>query len=127
MNRFTRQIRLAEVGEAGQAKLTAARIEPRTQGFARTVEAMYLRAAGVGGEGVAPREGAEGEATVARAGAEGDAAAARTGGAGASPRGLGLQHAAPREVAEGAYAALVAMRRILGVESSVGASGGGAA
>ncbi|MFO0741291.1 MAG: hypothetical protein U0270_35675 [Labilithrix sp.] len=90
MSRFTRQIRLVDVGEAGQARLEAARVAPRTEGFARSVEETYLRAAGVGLGPGAPA-------------------------AGSTAPDLGLRHAAAREVADGAYAALVAMRRVLGV------------
>ena len=88
MSRFTRQIRLADVGEAGQAKLAAARVALRTEGFARTIEERYLRAAGVGV--------AEAESQLPKLAVD-----------------LGLRHTAAREVAEGAYAALVAMREVL--------------
>ena len=88
MNRFTRQIRLKDVGEAGQARLAAASIAPRTTGFARTIEETYLRAAGVGvSSTAAPAE--------------------------ETPADLSLRHAAAREVADGAHAALVAMRSVL--------------
>ena len=90
MNRFTRQIRLADVGEAGQAKLEAARVPLRTNGFARSVEEAYLRAAGA--------QVVDGERHFAKP-------------------DLGLRHDAARDVADGAYAALVAMREILGVTS----------
>jgi hypothetical protein len=48
MRRFTRQVRLAEVGEAGQARLAGATIELRTRGEAAEIERRYLEAAGVG-------------------------------------------------------------------------------
>ena len=47
MKRFTRQIRLAEVGEAGQAKLLAASPVLVREGFAGEIERRYLEAAGV--------------------------------------------------------------------------------
>jgi hypothetical protein len=105
LNRFTRQIRLAEVGEGGQAKLSAASVALRTEGFARGVEEAYLRGAGVGvaGKGSCYRgqDPGLGECDLGRWTSGADA--------------LGLRHAAAREVAEGAYAALLAMREALGV------------
>lgn len=93
MNRFTRQIRLKDVGEAGQAKLVAASVTPRTTGFARSIEETYLRAAGV---------------QVDSSSAPDDAFTS----------GLGLRHAAATDVADGSYAALVAMRAVLLGEAS---------
>lgn len=95
MNRFTRQIRLKDVGEAGQAKLLAASFAPRTTGFARTIEETYLRAAGVGVD-PSTRGAAAAENVLTRGAPD-----------------LGLRHAAARDVADGAYAALVAMRAVL--------------
>ena len=96
--RFTRQIRLADVGEAGQARLEAAPLVLGGVGFARTIEERYLVAAGVG---------------RGRSGSD-------AGDIGASPPRvdasvLGLRHEAPREVGEGALRALVAIRRALGL------------
>jgi hypothetical protein len=48
MRRYTRQVRLAEVGEAGQARLAAAAIELKTRGDAAEIERRYLEAAGAG-------------------------------------------------------------------------------
>lgn len=86
MSRFTRQIRLADVGESGQAKLSAARVALRTEGFARTIEEAYLRAAGV--------NVVDGDGQLAKV-------------------DLGLRHTAASEVADGAFAALVTIREVL--------------
>ena len=45
--RFTRQTRLPEIGERGQARLSAALVPLTTSGFAADIEARYLRGAGV--------------------------------------------------------------------------------
>lgn len=90
--RFGRQIRLADIGDGGQAKLCAAEVALESAGFARTIEERYLEAAGVR---VRP-------------------------GSSSTPRdltALGLRHAPAREVAEGALEALIAIRRVLGVGS----------
>ena len=88
--RYTRQIRLAEVGDAGQEKLLAAEVRPGASGFAREVESTYLGLAGV---------------RVTEAGAREEVDVAT----------LGLEHDAAREVGEGALRALAAIRAILGV------------
>lgn len=44
--RYTRQVRLAEVGVSGQEKLCRAEIHPGGEGVAGEVEARYLAAAG---------------------------------------------------------------------------------
>lgn len=92
--RYGRQIRLVDVGEAGQARLCAAEVELATAGFARAIEARYLEGAGmrVEGEGGAP--------------ARIDVAT------------LGLRHVHAREVGEGALSALVAIRAALGIEGA---------
>jgi len=88
MNRYTRQIRLRDVGLEGQARLEAATATLVCTGFAREIEEIYLRNAGVQVSGAQP---------------------------GAQPvADLGLRHAAARDVAAGAFAALVAMRAALG-------------
>jgi hypothetical protein len=88
MNRYTRQIRLRDVGPEGQARLEAASVALTSTGFAREIEEIYLRSAGVGVE-------------------------TRVGGAQPADVGLGLRHPAAREVADGALAALVAIRAAL--------------
>jgi hypothetical protein len=102
--RYGRQIRLAEIGEAGQAKLCAAKAAPRNTGLAGAVEVRYLAGAGVE---VRP---------VARAPASRESHAGDT----ASPSepavaDLGLRHPAAREVAAGALAALDVIRAALGL------------
>ena len=54
MPRFTRQTRLVEVGEIGQAKIAAAEARVRPAGLAGEIEARYLEAAGVGAVRRAP-------------------------------------------------------------------------
>ncbi len=89
--RFMRQMRLPEVGEAGQARLSSTILPLTTEGFAAEVEARYLRGAGAAVQLGAP--------PLRRIG-------------GNVPE-LGLDDAAAREVAEGALAALVALRAVL--------------
>src|SRR5580704_4287638 len=48
MDRHGRQIRLTEVGSAGQARLARARVEVSLDGLAGEVAARYLAGAGVG-------------------------------------------------------------------------------
>ena len=45
--RSERQIRLADIGPGGQAKLCAAKVAIRSQGFARTIERRYVVRAGM--------------------------------------------------------------------------------
>lgn len=89
--RYTRQIRLPEIGEAGQARLAAASVAPSGQGYARTIEATYLRLGGVG----AVREDETGVLDV-------------------DGSSLGVRDPAARDVAEGALRALAAIREVLG-------------
>lgn len=90
VRRYTRQVRLPEIGEAGQGRLLAAEVRlAATTPFAREVEARYLRAAGI--------------TAITEGGAPVDAAA------------LTLRHPAAVEVGEGAYAALTALRRALAI------------
>ncbi len=95
---YTRQIRLADVGEAGQAKLCAAKVSLRSQGFARTIEQRYVVCAGMAE--------AESELPTIDPSRVDELA---------NVCGLGLRHAAAREVAEGALHALAAIRTALGV------------
>ncbi len=48
MSRHERQMRLAEVGPAGQARLAASRIDVPLAGIPARVAALYLAGAGVG-------------------------------------------------------------------------------
>jgi hypothetical protein len=87
--RFTRQVRLAEVGEAGQAKLSRAAVRVPASGLAAAVEARYLTGAGVAVVGD--------ETAVAEP----------------APAWLGSLAPSAREVALGAHAALVTVRALL--------------
>ncbi len=90
--RYVRQARLAEVGEAGQAKLSAAEVACTLHGTAGAVQRLYLERSGV-------------KVVPAEAGAP----------APDGPAWLAELEPEAREVAEGAHAALSAIRAILGV------------
>jgi hypothetical protein len=109
--RHTRQVRLAEVGEAGQSRLAAAEVEVRSAGFAGEVEARYLAGAGVGALRVAS------EVHMAAARAMDASVRLELGSVSAAPElppGLASLEGAAREVAEGAYRALAGVRAALG-------------
>lgn len=91
MARYGRQLRLVEIGEAGQAKLCAASVALVAEGFARVVEERYVR-----GSGMSITSAATPRAPVP-----------------AEMPELGLRHAPAREVADGAMLALVALRAVL--------------
>lgn len=93
--RHGRQIRLSEIGEAGQERLSAGEVVLTATGAAREIEAAYLGAAGVQLRDVA--------------GAPDDADAK------SRVVSLGLSEPSARAVADGAMRALVAMRALLGV------------
>ncbi|MBL8608956.1 MAG: hypothetical protein JNL38_16640 [Myxococcales bacterium] len=110
--RYVRQARLAEVGEAGQAKLSAAEVRCTLHGTAGAVERLYLERTGVTvlpAEAGAPAPGAP--APVAPA----PVAPAPVAPAPVAPAWLDDLAPEAREVAEGAHAALSAIRAILGV------------
>lgn len=91
--RYSRQIRLPEIGEHGQARLSSTEVRPTATGFARVVESLYLAHAGVRVvEGSELAEVADVEDPLAS---------------------LGLRHAAAREIADGAIRALGAIRGIV--------------
>ncbi len=101
--RHGRQIRLAEIGAAGQDRLEAAEAVLGGAHDAREIEATYLRQAGMKVREAHP------------------SAAARTR---AKPyekvaiealRALGIRDPAARDVGDGAMRALIAMRTVLGV------------
>lgn len=101
--RHGRQIRLPEIGEAGQERLAASEVVLCGAGDAREIEAAYLARAGVR------------VVDDANAGRRADADGA------AKPRAdalasLGIRDAVARETADGALRALFAMRKILGIE-----------
>ena len=49
MDRHDRQVRLVDVGAAGQERIAASTVEVRSDGLAGEVAARYLAGAGVGG------------------------------------------------------------------------------
>lgn len=87
--RYTRQIRLPEIGEAGQARLRMSTVPLSGDDDARAIELAYLQAAGV---------------TVI----EGDRELE------VDVDALGLKDPAARAVGEGALRALVTMKEIVG-------------
>jgi hypothetical protein len=88
--RYTRQVRLPEIGEAGQARLAAASVALSAKDEdAMALELAYLHAAGV--------TVVEGERDLA-----------------VDVGALGLKDPAARAVGEGALRALVAMKEVLG-------------
>ena len=110
--RYGRQIRLPEIGEAGQARLMASEVVLGGSGDVRTVEAAYVARAGIRVVDDATAE-AKALATAVADGTDklhADALAS-----------LGLKDSVAREVGDGALRALLAMRKILGIE---GAGGG---
>jgi hypothetical protein len=102
--RHGRQIRLPEIGEAGQERLYASEVVLQSAGDAREVEAAYLVRSGVRVVDDASAATAL-EARSASSTAYADTFAA-----------LGMRDRAARDVAEGALRALVAMRSALGIE-----------
>ncbi len=97
--RYERQTRLADIGASGQAKLCAATVVIRSQGFVRAIEERYALASGMSESGMT-----EPAPTVAPERVD----------AAANVDALGFRHTAAREVAEGALRALAAIRIALG-------------
>jgi hypothetical protein len=112
MNRHARQMRLAEVGAAGQAKIASARVPVGGEGLASLVAARYLAGAGVGSVCVRTQELAGAVARVDPAiRIDVDARLA-----GSLPDdAFDLLDPAARSVASGARMALGALREVLGV------------
>lgn len=114
--RYGRQIRLPEIGEAGQELLCASEVVLGGAGEARTVEASYVARAGIR---VVDDASAEAKAK-ARAIADGtdrvylDALAA-----------LGFKDSMAREVGDGALRALLAMRNVLELDGLAEIEGAG--
>lgn len=106
--RHTRQVRLAEVGESGQARLDASEVVLGGAGDAREVEALYLRLAGVQ---VREAHATMSAKTKAKAKPEDKSVALVL-------AALGVRDRAARDVADGALRALVAMRTILEIGTS---------
>jgi molybdopterin-synthase adenylyltransferase len=114
MDRYARQMRLAEVGRPGQARIEAARIDVPLSGLAAEVAVRYLAAAGVGF--VRVRDAAlAGTARSIQSGVDVEI----------DPRleatdetmTFGLADPIAREVASGAHAALRGLRAALQVDS----------
>lgn len=103
--RHGRQIRLPEIGEAGQARLYASEVVAGAVGDAREIEVAYLARAGVK---VAAEVKAGGKNKPGAAQADLEEHAAVLG-------SFGIADSAARDVADGSLRALLAMRRILGV------------
>lgn len=87
--RYGRQMRLAEIGFGGQMRLLACDAPLGGGGFAREIESLYLARAGA--------RPVDGEATPCSV----DLSA--------------FEHGAARDVAEGAFRALLVMRHVLGI------------
>jgi len=117
--RYGRQIRLPEIGEAGQARLCASEVVLGGAGDARTIEASYVARAGIH---VVDDAAADAKAKT-KALADGsdkvhsDALAA-----------LGIKDSVARQVGDGALRALLAMRKILELDrlAEIESAGGGA-
>jgi hypothetical protein len=112
--RHGRQIRLPEIGEAGQERLVTNPIVLLGAGDAREIEASYLARAGV--------------RVVDDAGVQAKAKAKSLSDGSAKlhdeiTKALGMRDVAAAEVADGALRALLAMRKILGIDR--GGGGGG--
>ena len=86
--RYGRQTRLPEIGEAGQARLSGAKVALGGEGFARTIEERYVRGFGGAIADDGPTHPVD-------------------------PAILGIEHDAARGMGEGALRALVALRGIL--------------
>lgn len=118
--RFSRQIRLPEIGEHGQARLSSSDVRPTASGFARVVESLYLAHAGVRvveasdpAASTSPA-GSDREGSATGCVATGTAVTAAGATADDDPlAGLGLRHAAAREIADGALRALRTIRGIV--------------
>ena len=111
--RHGRQIRLPEIGEAGQARLDASTVvlgSPAAAVDAREIEASYLRRAGISVRETADTKPNAKANANAEANAEAEAATKN------ALAALGMKDSVARGVAEGALRALCAMRKILGIE-----------
>jgi hypothetical protein len=119
--RYTRQARLVEVGENGQARLAKGDVSVRGAGLSASIEARYLAGAGVG----LLRVKGEAQAIAARAIDASVRVVIEAGDAadeGAKDRGSPLNDLPldpdAREVALGAWRALDALRGLLGVKGA---------
>jgi hypothetical protein len=115
--RHTRQVRLAEVGDAGQARIAATTATVESPGLEGVVEARYLAGAGVAKIATA-HPGIGAAARAVDAGIEIVPHARVKLGSGPPPP-FALRDEAARDVAMGAWKALAHVRRALrrGTES----------
>jgi [CysO sulfur-carrier protein]-S-L-cysteine hydrolase len=99
MSRYARQVRLAEVGAAGQARIAGALADVPLDGLAADVAALYLAGAGVGRLRLRSDQAAAAARSInAEVDAEVDASLQADPGADA----FDLRHSAARDVARGA-------------------------
>ena len=101
--RYTRQMRLAEVGENGQRRLAMSEVRLAGEGTAAAIEARYLGGAGVSTTTSATSRSAGSPSTLPRPSPPLEP----------GPPWLASLSPAAREVASGAYAALTVVRAIL--------------
>jgi hypothetical protein len=112
MDRHGRQTRLAEVGAAGQMRISSACVAVRLEGVAGAVAVRYLAGAGAGDLRVPSLElAAQARAVDPAIQVEVDAALRPSGAPPASP--FSLRHPSADALALGAYTALVALRDAL--------------
>ena len=110
--RHGRQIRLAEIGEAGQERLLSTDVVLGAVGDAREIEATYVARAGMHVVDDARADAKE------KVKAEADGQALARGEALAS---LGIRDVKALDVADGALRALLAMRKALAIDGAGGA------
>ena len=113
--RHSRQMKLIEIGDAGQARIAAASVDVRGSGPAAAVEARYLAGAGVGELRVESDAIAEAARAIDRAVVVVVDSSLTTmpGGDDGVVTAFGLRDASARAVASGAHRALVRLRRAL--------------
>jgi hypothetical protein len=107
--RYTRQVRLAEIGDEGQQRIAATTAIVDAQGLAGAVEARYLAAAGVGK--IATLHDEIGDAARAMDARVQVMTGVRVRLGHGEPPAFGLRDAAARDVALGAWRALAHLRR----------------
>ncbi len=109
--RYTRQVRLAEIGDAGQERIAATTAIVDADGLAGAIEARYLAAAGVGK--IATLHGDVADAARAvNAGVQMITGVRVRLGHG-DPPPFGVRDEAARDVALGAWRALAHLRRAI--------------
>jgi len=109
--RHGRQIRLPEIGEAGQERLLATNVVLGAVGDAREIEATYVARSGMRVVDDARADAKE----KAKAQADGQAAARSE-----VLASLGIRDEKALDVADGALRALLAMRKALGMDGAGG-------